>query len=107
MEDYSRSDLACESGGIKDGAGLPEGMYREETVGAYTVSRLLIRDKAYEEMLGKPRGTYVTVMCGKIWLMGGEEFSSLSSLVAREIRAMCAKVCGKSVDRGFGKGVFS
>lgn len=102
MEDYSRSDLACESGGIKDGAGLPEGMYREETVGAYTVSRLHIRDKAYEEMLGKPRGTYVTVMCGKIWLMGGEEFASLSSLVAKEIRAMCAKVCGKAVDRGFG-----
>lgn len=103
MEDYSRSDLACESGGIKKGGeGLPQGMYSEEQVEGYTVSRLHIRDKEYEMLLGKPQGTYVTVMCGKIWLMDGEEFSALADLVAKEIQAMCTGVCGRSVDRGFG-----
>ena len=103
MEEYSRSDLACESGGVgQGGAGLPKGMYTAEQVGAYTVSRLHIKDKEYEELLGKPRGTYVTVTCDRIWRMDGEALAALSSLVAKEIRRMCASVCGRSVDRGFG-----
>ena len=47
MEDYSRSDLACESGGIRNGGeGLPEGVYCEESADGYTVSRLHIKDAA-------------------------------------------------------------
>lgn len=103
MEDYSRSDLACESGGIAaGGAGLSEDVYREERTDGYTVSRLCIRDEAHEKIFGKPRGTYVTFMCGKIWLMDDEGVSRLSVHVAREIRVMCEKVCGRGVDRGFG-----
>lgn len=103
MEDYSRSDLACESGGIAaGGAGLSEDVYREEQTDGYTVSRLCIRDEAHEKIFGKPRGTYVTFMCGKIWLMDDEGVRSLSVHVAREIRVMCEKVCGRGVDRGFG-----
>ena len=103
MEDYSRSDLACESGGIQNGGeGLPEGVYYEESLEGCTVSRLHIKDAECEMLLGKPKGNYVTVSCGKIWLMSAEEMSALSTLVAREIRRMCAELCGKKVDRGFG-----
>lgn len=103
MEDYSRSDLACESGGIGEGGtALPEDIYREERVDGHTVARLVIRDEEHERQFGKPRGTYVTFLCGKIWLMGEDELGSLAALVAKEIRDMCAAVCGKKVDRGFG-----
>lgn len=103
MEDYSRSDLACESGGIeKGGARLPEEVYKEERVDGYTVSRLRIRGQEEERLLGKPQGTYVTVSCGKIWLMDGAEQDALAALLAKEVRSMCASVCGRSVDRGFG-----
>lgn len=103
MEDYSRSDLACESRGVEGGGdGLPRDIYMEEKVGDLTVSRLRIRGEAEEAVFGKPRGTYVTVMCGKIWLLGEEEERQLESLLADEIRRMCARVCNKKVDRGFG-----
>ncbi len=103
MEDYARSDLACESRGIEGGGGgIPRDIYMEEKVGDLTVSRLRIRGEAEEAIFGKPRGTYVTVMCGKIWQLGEEEERQLESLLADEIRRMCTRVCQKKVDRGFG-----
>ena len=102
MEDYSRSDLACESGRIKNGGdGLRDGVYREDTAEGCTVSRLHIKDEECRAILGKPMGHYVTVSCGKIWLMSAEETAALSALVAKEIRKMCADLCGKRVDREF------
>ena len=101
MNEYTRSDLACESAGIGLGEKLPEEVYREETIGTFTVSRLAIRDEAYEAILGKPQGNYVTLVCGKIWLMGCDEMNALVALLAREIRDMCVSVTGKQVDRSF------
>ena len=102
MENFSRSDLACESGAIGKGSvTLPRDVYREEKIGDCTVARLDIRDEAHEKMFGKPRGTYVTFLCGKIWLMNDEAFSALAEHLSREIRAMCSAVSGKPVDRNF------
>ena len=102
MEDYSRSDLACESDGFSGSAALSERVYREEKIGAHTVARLSIEDGEGERAFGKPKGTYVTISCGKIWLMSEEERASLVALMARELRAMCASVGGRAVDEGFG-----
>lgn len=102
MEDYSRSDLACESGGMGQGKELPESIYRETRVGAHTVARLVIDGEENERVFGKPRGTYVTLTCGKIWLMGEEDTESLTALIAKELRSMCTAAAGKQVDRGFG-----
>lgn len=103
MEDFSRSDLACESGAMGRGSkGLPRDVYREEQVGDHTVARLTIRDGEDEKTFGKPRGTYVTFLCDKIWLMGEDTLGELTQSVAKELRAMCRKVSGKRVDRNFG-----
>ena len=103
MEDYSRSDLACESRGVEGVRGvLPQDIYKEEKVGDLTVSRLHIRGEAEEAFFDKPRGTYVTVKCGKIWRLGEEEQQKLENLLADEIRRMCTHVCNKKIDRGFG-----
>ena len=102
MEDYSRSDLACESGGIRRDGGLPEDVYREEEIDGFSVARLHIKDEGYAEMLGKPCGKYVTVSCEKIWLMEEETLRRLAALLAEELRRMCVLISGKQVDRGFG-----
>ena len=103
MEDYSRSDLACESRGVEGVRGvLPQDIYKEEKVGDLTVSRLHIRGEAEEAFFVKPRGTYVTVKCVKIWRLGEEEQQKLENLLADEIRRMCTHVCSKKIDRGFG-----
>jgi len=103
MEDYARSDLACESQSVAAGGKrLPEDVYKEEKKGGLTVSRLHIRGEAEEAIFGKPRGTYVTVMCGRIWLLDEAGERELEHLVAEEIREMCTRICGKEVDRSFG-----
>ena len=101
MEEYSRTDLACESRGIASGAELSSDVYREEHHGAIKISRLNIKTLDEEKMLGKPRGTYVTVMCGKLWLLGEEMMRQLEEQLAKELRAMCEGVCGKTMDSGF------
>lgn len=101
MEEYTRTDLACECG-VKEREGLPPEIYREEREGDVLLTRLHISNKEQSELFGKPEGHYVTVMCGKIWLMGDEALSELAALLAREIRAFAADMTGKALDRSFG-----
>lgn len=101
MEEYTRTDLACECG-VKEREGLPPEIYCEEREGDVILTRLHIRGKEQSELFGKPEGRYVTVMCGKIWLMGEEALSELTELLAREIRAFATEMTGKALDRSFG-----
>lgn len=101
MEEYTRSDLACECG-VKGQGGLPPEIYREERVGENLITRLHIASEEQSELFGKPEGHYVTVMCGKMWLMGEEETEHLIELLAREIRVLAGAMSGKAIDRSFG-----
>lgn len=101
MENYTRSDLACECG-VKEREGLPPEIYREEWEGDTLISRLQITEEEQSKLFDKPKGHYVTVMCGKIWLMGEEEMSELASILAREIRVFAENMTGKAPDRTFG-----
>ena len=101
MEEYTRTDLACECG-VRERKGLPPEIYREEREGEVLVTRLHISDQEQSELFGKPQGHYVTFLCGKIWLMGDEEFSALAEILAREIRSFAKKMTGKTPDRAFG-----
>ncbi len=101
MEDYTRSDLACESGAMT-GAALPKEVYSEEWEGQTLLTRLHIAGKEQRELFGKPEGHYVTAMCGKIWLMEEEELGALAEVLAREIRTLAVGMCGKAIDKRFG-----
>ncbi len=101
MEDYTRSDLACESGGVEAG-GLPREVYFEEERRGHRISCLKVRNEREESVFGKPRGTYVTFLCDRIWRMDEERLNSLVELVAESLRKMCSEVCAKPVDSGFG-----
>ncbi len=97
MEDYTRSDLACESG-VRAQTGLPKEVYREEWEEDILVTRLHIKEEAQGELFGKPKGQYVTLLCGRIWLMDDEEEARLVGLLAREIRALVGQMCPKRID---------
>lgn len=101
MEEYTRTDLACECG-VKEREGLPPEIYREERVGESVVTRLHIASEEQSALFGKPCGHYVTVMCGRMWLMGEEETEALAELLAQEIRALAVSMSGKALDRSFG-----
>ncbi len=98
MENYTRTDLACEK--MADAAFSEEDLekiYRRETVDGFEVMRLCVKEQSHSTLLGKPVGTYVTVECGAIVYLGDEERERLVLLLAREIR----KMCPKAPDRDF------
>lgn len=90
MENYTRTDLACER---MDSAALEAGelekICRRENADGFEVMRLSVKEQAHGTLLGKPLGTYVTVECGAIVDLCGEAWERLVRLLAREIRAMC------------------
>lgn len=98
MENYTRTDLACEK--MADAAFSEEELKKiclRERVGGFEVTRLLVKERAHSTLLGKPRGTYVTVECGAIVYLGEEERERLVLLLADEIR----KLCPREPDRDF------
>ncbi len=101
MDFCARTDLACESMGGElppiEGADL-----RVERLSSFRVSRLAIRTKAAADKLGKPIGSYITVECGKIHLLGGRELELLSHLLAGELRGMSLRMTGRTPDAAFG-----
>lgn len=97
MEDYTRTDLACESGG----AGYAGTEVYEEERNGFRLIRLRILPGEGEKSSGKPAGNYVTVSCGKIWELELPEFQRLSGLLADEILQLAERMTGKSVDSSF------
>lgn len=88
MEDYSRSDLACEAA-VGD-IGRERGVrYREEHTSFCRIERLAILNEACARKMGKPRGRYVTLHSRPIWNLGEEEREEAVSLLVKELRAMC------------------
>lgn len=88
MEDYSRSDLACEAGtgDFREMAGV---RYREERGAGCRIERLTILTRERAEELGKPTGTYITLHCRPLWKLGEEERGQVTAALARELRRLC------------------
>lgn len=91
MEDYTRTDLACESGKT-DG----EAAIREERADGFRLIRLVIRHGEEERMLRKPAGNYTTVECGRIWELEADETERLTRLLAKEIRRLAERMTQKA-----------
>lgn len=97
MRRYTRTDLARES--FKDVSGRLEGIEQSShKSGFYEIHRLRIRSADAAEKLGKPIGNYVTVECGRIHLLGEDQFALLSRILAGELRGMSERLCGRRVN---------
>lgn len=95
VEPIGNTDLAMES--VGDTSALPAGTrWREEQIGGMTIGRLKIQTEAASARFGKPRGTYVTVLCGKLSSMSAKEAHLLVRLLAGELCGMSKRLTGKS-----------
>lgn len=102
MGEYTRTDLACESiGEVAFSEKDLQKICRREQVDGFDVMYLTVKEDAHSELLGKPKGIYVTVDCGAISYLGEEERERLVLLLAREIRRICRERCGREPDREF------
>jgi spore protease len=88
MDDYSRSDLACEST-MEDLRRMEGIRYREEHEEGCRLERIEVLTDDCARRLGKPRGTYVTLHCRSIWRLDGDERERVAAVLAREIRRLC------------------
>lgn len=86
---YLRSDMAeecCDSEQLSKGVrGI---RFSEENIDGFRLSRLTIETEEGEKILGKPKGRYVTIELGKIWLAEDERYRLAERLLSREIRLM-------------------
>lgn len=101
MEDYSRSDLACEarSGNWQ---GLEGAEYREERQEGVRIERLRIVSEECAAQLGKPRGRYITLHCRPLWKLSEEERGQAVRVLARELRRLCRTTEADTMDETFG-----
>lgn len=101
MEDYSRTDLACESraGGYR---GVRGAHYREERRDGVRIERLRIVTQACAARLGRPCGRYITLHCRPLWRLDGQARASAVAHIARELRRLCGLRQGEAPRESFG-----
>ena len=86
-----RTDLAAELN-LSDDSGIAE---RHEMQGAFSVSTVEIKTEAAERRLSKPRGKYITVDIGKIWLAADSDFDSCAEVISDKLRLLASELCGE------------
>ncbi len=100
MDFYTRTDLACES--VAQTNRQTEGAdWREEQIGIFRISELFIKEESAAERIGKPRGHYITVDCGKITYLGEEDTALLTHLLAGRLKGMAKQLTGKEPGADF------
>lgn len=90
MDISKRTDLAAELD-IAEREGIREDV---EKHGSIHISTVEIVTQGAAERLGKPRGKYITIDVGRIWLASDEELEMAASVIAKRIVALSRELCG-------------
>ena len=86
-----RTDLASELD-LSDREGILE---LHEQVSGIDISTIKIVSEGAEKRLGKPRGEYITIDVGKVWLASDEQLEKTAEAVAGKLMSLAEKMCGK------------
>jgi len=95
MNAFRRTDLAAELD-LAACSGIAE---RREKRGSFTAHTVEIITEEAEKRLGKPRGKYITLELGKIWLAGDEDFRSAAALLAEKLALLASETVGQRPER--------
>ena len=90
MDTNKRTDLAAELD-IKECEGVKELM---ENHGNVKISSVEIITESAERRIGKPRGKYITVDVGRIWLASDDQFETAASVIADKLTELASELCG-------------
>ena len=85
---YIRTDLASECLPEEEAISQRGVEYREGQENGIGVSTLKITTDEGERIIGKPKGEYITIQVGKIWLADDELVSRTAELLAHKIRSL-------------------
>ncbi len=93
MENLIRTDLAIELRNTSE-SGENEGViYNENSENGVKYAEMSITNEKGARSIGKDIGRYVTVMCGKPWLVSDNTVEGAAKLIARIIREMLPENC--------------
>lgn len=90
MNTNKRTDLAAELD-IAECEGVKEQI---EDHGSVKVSSVEIITGSAEKRIGKPRGKYITVDVGRIWLASDEQLEAAASVIAKKLTELASELCG-------------
>ncbi len=101
MENYARSDLACECLPSEE-KNLQGAVFSNESLAGFCVSRLEIQTEEAERELGKPRGRYISIDGGKLNRLSASQREALVRILAGELRGTATRLTKKVPDGSFG-----
>ena len=87
---YLRTDLATELD-LSDRNGIHES---DEVIDGFHVSGISILTDSAAKRLGKPKGRYVTIDIGRIWLSDDKRQSLASDLIAKKLASLSEELVG-------------
>ena len=95
-----RTDLACE---ILSDLPLPSGgiSYSEENINGFFVSETRVLTDEASAAIGKGKGRYITVGCGRFSEMDDSEAECLSVLISKKLGEAVDESCKKPRDTNF------
>ncbi len=104
---FARSDLAYESRTKLHGADgewlAAHGVsYSETCEDGVQVASLEIKTDEGAELIGKPKGKYVTAFCGRLRTLDEKSFEKLRAVLAGHIRALARSLLGKALSKEHG-----
>ena len=82
MEEFARSDLAAECGGVENTKGIT---VQHAEAGGCEILRVQVRTPEAAEAIGKPEGRYVTVDCGDFRSLDEVELERVKGALSVEI----------------------
>ncbi len=91
MNSTRRTDLAAELD-LTDKSNIDE---RTEKHNGITVTTVEVLTDSAAERIGKPKGKYVTLDIGKIWLASDKDFDYAASLISDKLTMLAEELCGK------------
>lgn len=90
MDTNKRTDLAAELD-IAECEGVKE---QVEDHGGVKVSSVEIITEGAEKRIGKPRGKYITVDVGRIWLASDDQLETAAGVIAEKLTELASELCG-------------
>lgn len=91
MNEYLRTDLAAELD-LGDREGIEE---QTERRGGIEITTIDVVTEGASKRLGKPRGKYITLDIGRIWLASDKDFDAAAGLIAEKLRLLASELCGR------------